>query len=119
MRLTTSLVLFFIVIDVTCGTLNSVFSTSTYDVIPDRKIDAIYVGTTTLATHNRSTLTIVGCAGICEDAPGCGGFNFCELSEDRTCEAVATSQAPLDMSSLRWAVGCFYFHKALVSSSLA
>ena len=114
MQLKTFLALIVGLIDVTRAKLDGI-STSTYDVIPERKTDAKYVGSTTIASYNRSTLTKLRCAGFCEALPGCGGFNFCEKG-GRTCEAVEASPAPLDMSLLRSTVGCFYYHKAVVSS---
>ena len=114
MQLTTFLALVFGLIDITRVRLDGI-STSTYDVIQERKTDAKYVGSTTIASYNRSTLTVLRCAGFCEALPGCGGINFCEKG-DRTCEAVEASPAPLDLSLLRKIVGCFYYHKALVSS---
>ena len=89
-------------------------SVSTYAVIPDRKYDVIYRGTSTIATYNRSTLTIVECAGICETASGCGGFNYCDVSGGRTCEALKANQVPIHTNKLFKDPGCFYFHKSVV-----
>ena len=112
----TFLFLIFGPINVTHAMLHDVISTSSYSVLLEKTIDQVYYGTTAISTHNRTTLTTVECAGICERAPGCGGFNFCHILGNRTCEAMTANQEPLDTTrDFRWTLGCFYFHKALVS----
>ena len=114
MRLPMYLAIIYHLISVTGAPLNFI-----YEVIPDKKTNTKYKGTTTLVTHNRSTLTAVECAGICEEATGCGGFNYCEISAGyRTCEAVEANKEPIDPTELRWFKGCFYFHKSTVSFNL-
>ena len=86
--------------------------TARYAMIPDRIYDVIYGGASVVSFYNRTSLTIAECAGKCEDADACGGFNFCEVSGDaRTCESLEASPGPIDPTKLWHRPGCLYYHK--------
>ena len=86
--------------------------TARYAMIPDRIYDVIYGGASVVNFYNRSSLTVAECAGKCENAEACGGFNFCEVSGDaRTCEVLEDSLDPIDPTKLWHRPGCLYYHK--------
>ena len=91
--------------------------TTTYTTISDRLNSAYYGGAPAMSFFNRSTLTIVECAEICEKDPGCGGFNYCEISGDTTCETLEASPDPIDPTKVWNRIGCLFYHRSLVRVS--
>ena len=116
-KLTMLTVTYVAVCFVLSGVSGTALQSITYAMIPDRPIDVIYAGAPAINLYNRSTLTIVECAGICEGDAACGGFNYCEISGDTTCETLEASTDPIDPTILWWRAGCFYYYKQVSNES--
>ena len=108
------LVLVFVLTDMSSG---NALETTTYTTISDRLNSAYYGGAPAMNFFNRSTLTIVECAKICEEDPECGGFNFCQVTGDTTCETLEASPDPIDPTKVWNRIGCLFYHRSLVRVS--
>ena len=90
-------------------------SLSTYTFIKHKQESAYFNDPSFISSYYTDTLTTVYCASLCDSAQNCGGFNFCDISGNKSCDLSASSEEPIHTGLIGWSPGCFYFHKIEVS----